>query len=279
MIVYAAVDLRGGRAVQLVGGSTAREKVSKADPAKTAAEWADWGFGGLHVVDLDAALGEGDNSAHIREILSSSRIPVQVGGGVRSDERIAELLDLGAERVVIGTRAVEDQRWRVSATRNHPGRLIVAADLKDGRIVTRGWTWRTAIAAGEFLREIAREPLGAVLVTDVGREGRMDGVDAELFASIVQATGHPVIAAGGIRDADDLRKLRDAGVAGAVVGMALYKGKIKKSDIAELADSVEAAGPFSQETEPARRPEGSEGAETTPAPESPAPGDSTERAE
>lgn len=235
MIVYAALDLRGGRAVQLVGGSPDDERASREDPVKAASEWTDWGFGGLHVVDLDAAFEEGDNDPVIREILEAKKIPVQVGGGVRSDERIAELLDLGADRVVIGTRAVEDPRWRRAAAKEHPDRLVVAADVREGRITTRGWTRNTAIYAGEFLRELARDPLAAVLVTDVGREGGMGGVDAGMYESICQATEHPVIAAGGVATADDLRKLVGAGVAGAVVGMALYTGGIKPQDVRRYA--------------------------------------------
>lgn len=231
MKILAAIDLRHGRAVQLVGGSTAEEKVSREDPAAVAAEWSGWGFDGLHVVDLDAALGEGDNGAVIEEIVRASDLPVQVGGGVRGEDRIAELLEIGAERVVIGTRAVEDQRWRLSVTREFPDRLIVAADVREARIVTRGWTHSTAIPISELLREISRDPIAGVLVTDVGREGRMDGVDQELFAGIIQATAHPVIAAGGIAGPDDLRKLADAGATAAVVGMALYTGAITRADV------------------------------------------------
>lgn len=236
MIIYAALDLRGGRAVQLVGGSPDDERVSRSDPVKVANDWAEWGFGGLHVVDLDAALGEGDNDPVIRDVLAARRIPVQVGGGVRSDERIDELIELGADRVVIGTRAVEDPRWRRAAAARHPGRLVVAADVREGRITTRGWTHRTAIPAGEFLRELARDPLAGVLVTDVGREGRMDGVDAGMFEHVCRATQHPVIASGGIRDADDLRRLLGAGAAGAVVGMALYTGAIQPTDLRAFAE-------------------------------------------
>lgn len=234
MNILAAIDLRGGRAVQLVGGSTAEEKVSRTDPVELAEQWSGWGFHGFHVVDLDAALGEGDNQAVIGEILRVATVPVQVGGGVRSDERISELLEAGAARVVIGTRAVEDQRWRMSVARVFPDRLVIAADVRGASVLTRGWTHQTAIPLGEMLREIARDPIAGVLVTDVSREGRMEGIDEELFRGIAQATSHPVIAAGGIGGPDDLRKLAAAGAAAAVVGMSLYTGAITRSDVKEL---------------------------------------------
>lgn len=235
MRVFAAVDLRGGAAVQLVGGDPADERVRLPDPAATTRRWLEAGFRNLHVVDLDAALGEGDNAAAIAGIAGELAgvdpdgvAPLlQVGGGIRDDEAIARVLDLGAHRVVVGTRAVEDRSWLEAAATAHPGQLTVAADVREGVVATRGWRESSGRRGVPFLAGLADLPLAAVLVTDVTREGRQEGVDRRLFAKLVDAAGpHPLIAAGGITTPDDLRALRDAGADGAVLGMALYSGRI-----------------------------------------------------
>ncbi len=226
MIVYPAVDLRGGRVVQLVGGRPEDECVSLPDPVAVARHWVEDGFRALHVVDLDAALGTGSNRDAIQAILAAVDVPVQVGGGVRDDDTADALLDAGAARVIVGTRAVEDRPWLEALATRWPGRIVVAADIRDGLVVTRGWTEGTGLEAAALLEHLAPLPLAGILVTDVSREGRMQGVDADRFAALVAATHHPLLASGGIRDIDDLHELARRGVAGAVLGMALYTGAI-----------------------------------------------------
>lgn len=226
MIVYAAIDLRGGQAVQLVGGRTDAQRVALPDPAAVALQWISFGFKALHVVDLDAALGTGENRAIIAEILDVATVPVQVGGGVRDDDAVDALIEAGAARVIVGTRAVEDPAWRMCVARRLPGRLVVAADVRGEYVTVRGWSAETQKTAEELLHELRDEPLGGVLITDVSREGQLTGVDVEKFSRLVRASVHPVTAAGGIRDMADLHALDRAGVAGAVLGMSLYTGTI-----------------------------------------------------
>jgi phosphoribosylformimino-5-aminoimidazole carboxamide ribotide isomerase len=227
VIAYAAIDLRGGRVVQLVGGRPDDERVSLPDPAAVARAWMDQGFAALHIVDLDAALGSGSNDAAIAAILSvTASVPVQVGGGVRTLERADELLAAGATRVVAGTRAVEDRAWLEALSERHPGRVVVAADIRDGEVVVRGWTAGAGRMADEFLRSLAGLPLAAVLVTDVSREGRMVGADTDRFRALAAVSAHPLIASGGVADEADLRALDRAGAAGVVLGMALYTGAL-----------------------------------------------------
>ena len=230
MRLLPAIDLRGGRAVQLVGGQPADERVSLADPLAVARLWQDAGFRALHVVDLDAALGTGNNDSVIAALLALD-VPVQVGGGVRDDDAVARLVDLGAARVIVGTRAVEDRDWVERAAARWPGRIIVAADARAGAIVTRGWTAASALGAQEFVEGLGALPLAGVLVTDVTREGRMCGIDSTLFRDLVDATAHPLIASGGIGGAEDLRLLEGAGAAAAVLGMALYTSALDPSSI------------------------------------------------
>jgi phosphoribosylformimino-5-aminoimidazole carboxamide ribotide isomerase len=232
LIAYAAIDLRGGRVVQLVGGRVEREALSLPDPVAIARQWETAGFAALHVVDLDAALGSGSNRQHVEAIIRAVRVPVQVGGGLRDDESVAELLDAGAARVIVGTRAIEDADWRRRMAEKHRERIVVAADVRDGVVVTRGWQQATSHESDALVAALDNEPLAAVLVTDVSREGQMLGANAELFEQLVHATSLPLIAAGGIRDIADLRRLAGCGVAGAVLGMSLYRGAIDPADIA-----------------------------------------------
>ncbi len=226
MIAYAAIDLRGGRVVQLVGGRVEAEQISLPDPVAVAQQWEQAGFRALHVIDLDAALGTGDNRKHIEQIISNVAVPVQVGGGMRDDAAVERMVAAGAARVIVGTRAVEDAAWRTAIAERFPQRIVVAADIRDGRVVTRGWQEATSHESAPFVESLDFEPLAAVLVTDVTREGQMLGIDETLFKDLVSSTRHPLIAAGGIRDARDLEQLAACGAAGVVLGMALYRGAV-----------------------------------------------------
>jgi phosphoribosylformimino-5-aminoimidazole carboxamide ribotide isomerase len=157
---------------------------------------------------------------------------VQVGGGVRDDEAADSLLAAGAARIVVGTRAVEDRPWLEALALRHPERIVVAADVRDGRIVTRGWRAESGLDGCAFVRSLDDLPLAAVLVTDVSREGRMEGIDAGRFRSLVESTRHPLLAAGGIAGEKDLRELEACGAAGAVLGMSLYTGAVDGAAVA-----------------------------------------------
>ncbi|HUG02648.1 MAG TPA: HisA/HisF-related TIM barrel protein [Longimicrobiales bacterium] len=233
MIALPALDLSGGAAVQWVGGRPNEERVRLPSPGETARAFHERGFDWLHLVDLDAALGKGDQIRDVDDILAHApRGRVQVGGGIRNDDRVGALLDLGAERVVIGTRAARDAGWLTALARRRPGRVVVAADVRGERVTTEGWTADAGVDVDVFLARLQPLPIGGVLVTDVQREGRMGGADIERFRRLAAGCRHPLLAAGGIRDLDDLRRLRDAGAAGAVVGMAIYTGAIDPDALA-----------------------------------------------
>lgn len=232
MITAPAVDLRGGRCVQLVGGIPEEERVSLPDPVSVAAGWRERGFDVLHVVDLDAALGTGDNREIVRRILDAGEARVQVGGGIRDDDAADALLDAGAARVVVGTRAVDDAEWLRRLAGRHPGRIMVAADVRDGRVLRRGWTEEAGVALLAFLRRLAPLPLAGVLCTDVGREGRVEGIDRDQARRAVEGSGQPVWIAGGISSLGELRELAGMGAAGAVLGMALYTEAVDPETVA-----------------------------------------------
>ena len=226
MIAIPAVDIREGACVQLVGGSYAAERVRIPDPAGVARSWTDAGFTRLHVVDLDAATGRGSNERIVRDLIGLSDMLVQVGGGVRSEDAVERLLRDGAEYVVVGTRAIEEPEWLHGIATQYPGEIIVAADVRERRVVTHGWEKLQHRDIFDVISELNDSPLGGVLVTAVHKEGQMRGTDLFLMEDVAEQSDCPVLASGGITTMNDLRALADRGIAGAVIGMALYTGAL-----------------------------------------------------
>ncbi len=233
MIAVPAVDIRDGACVQLVGGSYADERVRLDDPPAIARRWAELGYSRIHIVDLDAAMAVGANDAVIDEILSSCGARIQVGGGIRSSDRIEALLDAGAERVVIGSRALREAEWLVEQAARFPGAIVVAADVRNGRLAVDGWTRTLDTSIEEMLNALDELPLAGVLVTAVDAEGQMRGPALALLERVVEASRHLVIASGGVTTIGDLEALRDIGVAEAVIGMALYTDTIDAHRVAQ----------------------------------------------
>lgn len=233
MIAIPAIDLREGACVQLVGGSYDAEQVRLEDPPAVAHQWEYAGFSRLHVVDLDAATGRGSNDAVIRDILRATALETQVGGGIRDMDRVEALLEAGAMRVVLGTRAVENPDWLAEVADKFPGTVIVAADVIDRYVVTHGWGQLTRRHIGDLVRELNEISLAGIMVTAVHREGRMEGTDLPLMEDVAEESEHPVCASGGIGTIGDLRALADTGVASVVIGMALYTGALNASAVAE----------------------------------------------
>lgn len=233
MIVAPAVDVRGGRCVQLLGGDPAAERVSLPDPVQVARCWWALGFRALHVVDLDAALGSGDNRAVVESVLCATPATTQVGGGIRDDDAADRLVAAGAHRVIAGTRAVDDPEWLARLAARYAGRVMVAADVRDGRVLRRGWVEAAELDLASFLARLDGIPLAGILCTDVAREGRMEGIDLAGAERIIAEAPAPVWIAGGIHTLDELRALRAAGAAGAVLGMALYTAALDAHAVAE----------------------------------------------
>jgi len=237
VIAIPAVDLRDGACVQLVGGSFAQEKVRIENPVDVARSWEHYGFHRLHVVDLDAATGHGSNLSVVRSLLFDSGVPIQVGGGVRSSELVEELLEAGASNVIVGTRAIEEPEWIIELSARHPGEIIVACDVRERRVTTRGWAHTLPLDILDVLDELNSLPLAGLLVTAVHREGQMQGTDLPLMEDVAEASNFPVYASGGIATMQDLRALEHRGLAGVVIGMALYTGAL---------DPVVVAGEFGE---------------------------------
>lgn len=226
MLVIPAIDLRGGRVVRLRQGDPASETAFGNDPAAVARRWEGEGARMLHLVDLDGAFsGRPRNLAAIRAIVGAVRIPVQVGGGLRSLEAIGEILDLGAARAVLGTAAVKDPELLARAAERHPGRICLGIDARDGRVAVEGWAERTDQPAAELARALAGPGIAAVIYTDIARDGMMAGPNVEALRAMAAAVACGLIASGGIAGLDDLRRVAEIpGVTGAIVGRALYDG-------------------------------------------------------
>lgn len=235
MKILPAIDLREGACVQLVGGRFDDERVRLPDPVLVSRQWARKGLREQHVVDLDAATGRGSNMPVIEALLREDGLALQVGGGVRDEDAVARLFDLGVARVVVGTRGVLDAPWLARVCSRWPGRIVLAADVRGREVLARGWRDDAGFAIEVLLGRIAALPLAGVLVTAVHVEGTLGGVDMPLFVDVARALRVPLYASGGIGTVQDLRLLERAGAAAAIVGMALYTGRIEPTEIEELS--------------------------------------------
>jgi phosphoribosylformimino-5-aminoimidazole carboxamide ribotide isomerase len=226
VIAIPALDLRGGACVQLAGGSYDQEVIRIPDPVGVALAWRQYGFRHLHIVDLDSVAGRGNNAAEIQSVLDATDVEVQVGGGIRSREQIEQTLNDGAQRVVIGTRALEDPDWLVDMASLFPGSIVVAADVRGRQVLSHGWTRTHPKLVLDLIEDLNGLPLAGVLVTAVHREDAMSGTDLPLMEDVADTAEFPVFASGGLGSLNDLRALADRGVTAAIIGMALYSGAI-----------------------------------------------------
>ena len=233
MIAIPALDLRGGACVQLAAGSYDQELIRIPDPVGVAIAWRQYGFRHLHVVDLDAVAGRANNAPEVQAVLAATDVEVQLGGGIRSRELIQRSLNDGAQRVIIGTRALEDLDWLGEMSSLFPGSVIVAADVRDRKILSHGWTRTHPRLVLDLVQELNGLPLAGVLVTAVHREEAMRGTDLPLMEDVADASDFPVFASGGLGSLTHLRALADRGVAAAVVGVALYTGAMDPWVVAE----------------------------------------------
>jgi phosphoribosylformimino-5-aminoimidazole carboxamide ribotide isomerase len=232
-----AIDIRRGRVVRLSQGEATRQTVYGTDPAAVAERFADEGARWIHVVDLDRAFGHGDNEAAVRQIITrvQGRVGVQLGGGLRSLELVQRGLELGADRVVVGTAAAMDPGFLDRAAAALPaGRLAAGLDARNGRAAVRGWTETSSLTAAEMAGRALSAGITTLIYTDIARDGMLLGPDID-GALALQQGGLRVIASGGVSSIDDLRKLAAAGLAGAIVGRALYEG------VFDLPQALEAA--------------------------------------
>jgi len=226
--LFPAVDLRGGRCVQLVGGVPGSEVVSLDDPLAEAVRWADMGSSTLHIIDLDGAIqGVRINGPILQEIVETLDLFIQVGGGIRSREDAASLLGLGVDRVILGTAALaRPDMVKELASDFGSERVMVALDVRRGKVTTEGWQRDLEEGAIELGLLFQERGAGSILFTNIDTEGQVRGIDPGPTRRLVEAVEIPVVAAGGVTTVEDLLLLRGGGAAGAVVGTAIYTGKL-----------------------------------------------------
>ncbi|MAU51935.1 MAG: 1-(5-phosphoribosyl)-5-[(5-phosphoribosylamino)methylideneamino]imidazole-4-carboxamide isomerase [Roseovarius sp.] len=233
MILYPAIDLKDGRAVRLLRGDMERATVFNEDPAAQARAFVEAGCEWLHLVDLNGAFaGQPVNAAPVEAILAETRVPAQLGGGIRDMATIERWLEKGLARVILGTVAVENPGLVREAARAFPGQVAVGIDARGGRVATRGWAEETDVEATDLAKSLEDAGVAAIIYTDIERDGAMQGPNVAATAALARAVAIPVIASGGVSSLDDLIALRDCGAPldGAISGRALYDGAL---DLAE----------------------------------------------
>jgi len=235
MLILPAIDLRGGKCVRLKQGDYAQETVFGDDPAAMARRWVSQGAQALHLVDLDGAkAGHPVNGESVRKIVEAVAVPCQLGGGIRTDGDIHSVLGWGVQRVVIGTRALQDPAWVREMAFAYPRQIVLGLDARDGKVATHGWLTATEETVLDLARQFASWPLAAIVFTDIARDGMLAGPNVEALAELAAAVPIPVIASGGVTTLDDVRRLLCHRLAGCIIGRALYEGQLDLTAVLAL---------------------------------------------
>ena len=230
MVVIPAIDVKDGRCVRLRQGEMTAETVYSDDIPSMARRWEEAGASIIHVVDLNGAVdGEPKNVSHIESVRRAVHIDVQVGGGIRNLSTVRRYLEAGVSRVVLGTSALTDRKFLDDACREFPRRILLGLDARDGKVAVKGWTSVSETLAIDLLKDLSGYPIGAVIYTDIARDGMLGGPNLSALKEIVAYSPFPVIASGGISRIEDLKAVRLLGpqVEGAIIGKALYDGKLE----------------------------------------------------
>lgn len=239
LILYPAIDLKDGQCVRVVHGDLATATVFNDSPADQARAWVKAGFHWIHVVDLNGAVaGQAVNAGAVEAILGAVSVPVQLGGGIRTLKDVERWIEAGVSRVILGTVAVKDPDVVIAAALAYPEQIAVSVDVRKGRVAVNGWTADTELDAVTVARRFEDAGVGALIVTDIDRDGTLEGFNVEVFGAMADAVSIPVIAAGGLASVDDIARLKarvGAPVAGAVLGRALYNGAIDPAEALRLA--------------------------------------------
>lgn len=238
MIILPAIDLMGGKAVRLIKGDYSKQTVYNEDPVAQAREFEDAGAMYLHVVDLDGAKsGAEENAEVIGKIVSNTSLKVEVGGGIRSMETIDRYLTLGVERVILGTKAIEDPEFLKAAIERYGDHIAVGVDVLEGEVRTRGWTKGSGRDIYDFMNELTEKRVKTVVCTDISRDGMMEGTNVSLYKKLSgEFRNIDIIASGGVSSMEDIQRLKKDGIEGAIIGKALYTGAI------DLREAINVAG-------------------------------------
>ncbi|MES2723732.1 MAG: 1-(5-phosphoribosyl)-5-[(5-phosphoribosylamino)methylideneamino]imidazole-4-carboxamide isomerase [Pseudomonadota bacterium] len=239
MILYPAIDLKDGQCVRVLHGDLTTATVFNASPADQARQFVDSGFHWVHVVDLNGAVqGRAINEKAVEAILESVSIPIQLGGGIRSMKDVERWIEAGVSRVILGTIAVTEPEIVKACAREWPEQIAVSVDVRAGKVATQGWTESSDLDAVTVSKRFEDAGVGALIITDIDRDGTVMGFNVEAFGAIADAVNIPVIAAGGLASVDDIVRLRarkGVPISGAVLGRALYNGAINPAEALKVA--------------------------------------------
>ena len=239
MLIFPAIDLFGGNAVRLFKGEYSLMTVYSTDPCGVAADFRAAGAKCMHVVDLEGAKGGGTpNFETVLKIREAAGLFIEVGGGIRSMQVIDRYLEAGIDRVILGTAAIEDPALLRKAAEKYGGKIAVGVDVRDGYLAIKGWTERTSVKAADFCKELVGLGIDTVISTDISRDGAMAGPNRALYRVLMETEGLKLIASGGVSDIDDVRRLTEAGLYGAIIGKAYYTGAIDLSEAVRVAEGV-----------------------------------------
>jgi phosphoribosylformimino-5-aminoimidazole carboxamide ribotide isomerase len=242
MILFPAIDIRGGRCVRLIEGDFDRETAYDSDPSSAARRWVEAGAEWLHVVDLDGAVaGMPVNREAVAQIRASIKVSIQLGGGLRRLTHLEEAFAVGIDRVILGTIALRDPELVSSAVARWGDRIAVALDARDGRLATDGWLGQTDSSAVDVAQRLAEERVRQFIYTDIRRDGTLSGPNLDALAELIEKVDADVVASGGIASLDDIKAVAAAGATGAIVGRALYDGRIDLGEALALSQGTEAS--------------------------------------
>ena len=232
MIIFPAIDIKDNKCVRLSQGDFNKVKTYSNEPFDMALKWKNEGASFLHIVDLDGARSEEIiNKKSIEKIAKDIGLPIQVGGGIRSEEKIKSFIDMGVERVIIGTIAVENKELLKELVSKYKEKLIVSIDAKDGKVALRGWEVISEVDSIDLCKELEEIGIKTIVYTDISKDGMLEGPNFDIYKILSQKTFLNIIASGGISSIDDIKRLKDMNIYGAIVGKALYDNKIELKEV------------------------------------------------
>lgn len=235
MIIFPAIDIKENKCVRLLQGDFDKVNIYGDDPSAMAKRWEDKNAQFIHIVSLNGARGEGKvNDESIKKILSTVNIPIQIGGGIRSQERVQELLNMGVNRVIVGSIAIKNKELLKKLVKKYKEKIVVSIDAKNGKVAVQGWEEISDVDSIELCKELEQIGVKTIVYTDISKDGMMIGPNFNIYEKLSQETNLDIIASGGVTTIEDIKRLKDMDLYGAIIGKALYENKIELKEVLDL---------------------------------------------
>ena len=235
MIIFPAIDIKENKCVRLLQGDFDKVNIYGDDPSAMAKRWEDKNAQFIHIVSLNGARGEGKvNDESIKKILSTVNIPIQIGGGIRSQERVQELLNMGVNRVIVGSIAIKNKELLKKLVKKYKEKIVVSIDAKNGKVAVQGWEEISDVDSLELCKELEQIGVKTIVYTDISKDGMMIGPNFNIYEKLSKETNLDIIASGGVTTIEDIKRLKDMDLYGAIIGKALYENKIELKEVLDL---------------------------------------------